>query len=236
MDLSLSVGLPSLGSLRERDWMEMPREKLLERGPGSLSDAELLAVILRTGRRGCTAIELAIELLDNKDGLAGLLSDDQSDLLDAPGMGPAKVAVLLAALELGKRCAEQPLTRRSVMSSPEQTRKFLQHHLGTRTREVFCCLFLDAQHRLLRCTDLFLGTIDGAAVYPREVVAQALRYRAAAVIVAHNHPSGLVAPSEADKRLTARLREALALVDLRLLDHMIIGRGSCYSFTEHGLL
>ena len=151
-------------------------------------------------------------------------------------MGPAKVAVLLAALELGKRCAEQPLTRRNVMSSPSQTRRFLQHHLAMQTREIFCCLLLDAQHRLLRCTDLFMGTIDGAAVYPREVVAQALRFRAAAVIVAHNHPSGVVVPSDADKRLTARLREALALVDLRLLDHLIIGRGNCYSFAEHGLL
>lgn len=215
---------------------EGPRGKLLERGPRALSDAELLAVLLRTGSPGRSATELAASLLSRQDGLAGLFCGDINDLLAEPGIGRAKLSLLLAALELGRRCAEQPLTQRSVMSSPGRTRLFLQHHLGNRSREVFCCLFLDAQHRLLRCDDLFLGTLDGAAVYPREVAVRALQYRAAAVILAHNHPSGLASPSGADRRITERLRDALGLIDVRVLDHLIVGRGACYSFAEAGLL
>lgn len=214
---------------------EPPREKLLARGARSLSDAELLAVLLRCGRPGTSAIELADGLLERTDGIAGLLSD-RSALLAEPGIGEATLALLLAAVELARRCAEQPLTRKSVMSSPRHTQRFLQHHLGTRSREVFTCLFLDSQHRLLRCDDLFSGTLDGAAVYPREVAVRVLRYRAAAVILAHNHPSGVSEPSLADRRITERLREALALLDVRVLDHVIVGRGSCYSFAEAGLI
>lgn len=215
---------------------EGPREKLLMRGPGALSDAELLAVLLRTGREGYSAIDVAVTLLDQSDGLVGLLSRENDELLAYPGIGPGKVSLLIAALELGKRCAEQPLRERDVMSSPERTRAFLQHHLGMRRREVFCCLFLDSQHRLIRCDDLFLGTLDGAAVYPREVLERALRYGAAAVILAHNHPSGVASPSSADRRITQRLRDALGLIDLRVLDHLIIGRGECFSFAEAGIL
>jgi len=215
---------------------EGPRDKLLRRGSRALSDAELLAVLLRTGRPGDSALSLAGTLLARSDGLAGLLSDDHSVFLAEPGIGPAKLSLLLAALELGRRCAQQPLTRRSVLASPQHTRLFLQHHLATRAREVFCCLFLDSQHRLLRCDDLFFGTLDGAAVYPREVATRALRYRAAAVILAHNHPSGVCTPSSADRRITVRLRDALALIDVRVLDHIVVGRGDCYSFAENGLL
>ncbi|WOJ97499.1 DNA repair protein RadC [Congregibacter brevis] len=215
---------------------ESPREKLLGRGTQALSDAELLALVLhcRSARTGAT--EFATTLLGGPDGLAGLVSSSQQALLAMPGLGPASVSRLLAALELAARCAKQPLTQRDVMSSPEKTRLFLQHHLGMRSREVFCCLFLDSQHRLLCCEDVFLGTIDGAAVYPREVVVRALHYRAAAVVLAHNHPSGLTRPSSADRRITERLRDALKLVDVRVLDHVIVGRGRCYSFVESGLL
>ncbi|MFT7287069.1 MAG: DNA repair protein RadC [Halieaceae bacterium] len=213
-----------------------PRERLLRHGPRALSDTELLSVLLRTGRPGEPVQRVAQGLLARSDGLAGLLATDPAELLAEPGIGPAKLAVLLAALDLGRRCAEQPLTRRSVMSSPQETRRYLQHHLAAQSREVFCCLFLDAQHRLLRCDNLFLGTLDGAAVYPREVAVRALQYRAAAVILAHNHPSGVATPSEADRRITERLQQALALIDIRVLDHIIVGQGECHSFAEAGSL
>lgn len=215
---------------------ESPRERLLDLGPGALSDAELLALLLRRGTADVCPTQYAASLLDRSDGLAGFLSADRQVLLAEPGLGPATVSQLLAALELARRCAKQPLTQRDVMTSPQRTHLFLQHHLGTRAREVFCCLFLDSQHRLLCCEDLFLGTLDGAAVYPREVVIRALHYRAAAVILAHNHPSGIPQPSSADRRITQRLRDALALVDVRVLDHVIVGRGSCFSFVEAGLM
>ncbi|MEE4278907.1 MAG: DNA repair protein RadC [Halieaceae bacterium] len=215
---------------------EGPREKLLLRGASALSDAELIAVLLGTGRRGMSAMDVATAMLEGHDGLVGLLARDRQELLAEPGLGPARVALLHAALELGRRCAEQRLRGGSVLASPRATREFLQHHLATRSREVFCCLFLDVQHRLLRCEDLFFGTLDGAAVYPREVVVRALQYRAAAVILAHNHPSGVAQPSAADRNITGRLRDALALIDVRVLDHIVVGRGEAYSFAESGLL
>ena len=193
-------------------------------------------MLLRTGRRGVSAQQLAGRLLARCDGLAGLLADDAAALRGEPGIGPAKLSLLLAAWELARRSAQQPLRRRSVLGSPRQTREFLQQHFAGRDREVFCCLFLDAQHRLQRCEDLFLGTLDGAAVYPREVAARALRLGAAAVILAHNHPSGVATPSAADRHITERLREALALLDVRVVDHLVIGRGDYYSFAEAGLL
>jgi DNA repair protein RadC len=165
-----------------------------------------------------------------------MLAQGQEQLLEEPGIGPAKLSVLLAGLELGRRCAQQGIGGRNVMSCPERTQGFLQHHLASRSREVFCCLFLDTQHRLLECSDLFLGSIDGAAVYPREVVEAALRYRAAAVILAHNHPSGVATPSAADRRITERLQRALALIDVRVLDHIVVGSGACFSFAEAGML
>lgn len=221
-----------------RDWPagEGPREKLLRHGPAVLSDAELLAVMLRTGYRGCSAVQLGMRLLAQGGDLAGVLAMDADRLGNEPGIGPGKYALLQAALELARRSVEQSLRRADVMSSPQRTRQFLQHHLSLRNREVFTCLFLDNQHRLLRCEDLFLGTLDGAAVYPREVAVRALQYRAAAVIFAHNHPSGVAEPSVADRRITDRLQAGLALLDIRVLDHIIVGRGQTYSFAEQGLL
>jgi DNA repair protein RadC len=215
---------------------EGPRDKLLDRGAAAVSDAELLAVLLRSGYRGCSAVELARGLLRELGGLAGVIGADRDRLLQQPGMGVAKYAQLLAALELARRHAMAGLREADVLSSPEQTRRFLRHHLGDRRREVFTCLFLDSQHRVLVCEDLFLGTLDGAAVYPREVVVRALQNRAAAVIFAHNHPSGVAEPSAADRRITERLCAALGLLDIRVLDHFIVGRGEEFSFAEQGLL
>ena len=151
-------------------------------------------------------------------------------------MGRAKYAVLQAAAEVARRQALQEMEGADVLSSPGQTRRFLQHHLGNQVREIFSVIFLDSQHRVIRCEDLFLGTLDGAAVYPREVAVRALQYRAAAVILAHNHPSGVAEPSSADRRITERLCSALGLLDVRVLDHIIVGMGREYSFAEEGLL
>ena len=220
------------------DWSDGtgPREKLLHRGVQSLSDVELLAVLLGTGCRGCSAQQLARDLLQHFDGLGGVLRANPGQLMAKRGIGVAKYAHLSAALEMARRQALESMGSGDILSSPQQTRRFLQHHLGTRQREVFSCLFLDSQHRLIRCEDLFLGTLDGAAVYPREVVSRALQYSSAAVIFAHNHPSGVAEPSAADKRITERLQSALGLLDIRVLDHIIIGRGHEYSFAEAGLL
>jgi DNA repair protein RadC len=215
---------------------EGPRDKLLERGAVALSDAELLAVLLHTGYRNCSALDLARNLLIQFGGLAGVMAADQACLQACPGVGAGKYALLQAALELARRQALQAISAGDALTSPRETRRFLHYHLGARSREVFTCLFLDNQHRVLRCEDLFLGTLDGAAVYPREVVVRALQYRAAAVIFAHNHPSGVAEPSSADRRITERLCAALALLDIRVLDHIIIGRGEAFSFAEAGLL
>ncbi|WP_116367863.1 RadC family protein [Parahaliea mediterranea] len=220
------------------DWGagEGPRDKLLQRGPQSVSDAELLAVLLRTGRKGHSALDLARDLLGRFGGIRGVLTAQGEQLLDCPGMGESKLAQLQAAQELARRQVQEGLTEGNLMGNPQQTRLFLSHHLGGREREVFTCLFLDNQHRLLRCEDLFYGTLDGAAVYPREVAVRALQYRAAAVILAHNHPSGVAEPSSADRRITQRLQDALGLLDIRVLDHIIVGRGQSCSFAERGLL
>ncbi len=215
---------------------EGPRDKLLQRGAGALSDAELLAVLLRSGVRGQSAVDLSRGLLAEFGGLPGVVAADRGRLLQLPGVGEAKYALLQASLELARRHALAGLGETDVLSSPQATRRFLRHHLGSRDREVFSCLFLDSQHRVLRCEDLFLGTLDGAAVYPREVAVRALQYSAAAVIFAHNHPSGVAEPSAADRRITERLCAALGLLDIRVLDHFIVGRGCEYSFAEEGLL
>jgi DNA repair protein RadC len=219
-------------------WMpgEGPRDKMLERGAGALSDAELLAVLLQTGYRNCSALDLARKLLAQFGGLGGVMRADRGSLLACAGVGPVKYAQLRAAMELARRQALQAIDSGDALTSPAQTRRFLQYHLGSHSREVFSCLFLDSQHRVLRCEDLFFGTLDGAAVYPREVAVRALQYRAAAVIFAHNHPSGVAEPSSADRRITERLCAALSLFDIRVLDHIIIGRGREFSFAEEGLL
>ncbi|MFV8818852.1 RadC family protein [Haliea sp. E17] len=215
---------------------EGPRDRLLSHGAATLSDAEVLAVLLQTGYSRCNAVGLARELLEHCGGLTGLTRADASSLLACPGVGNAKLAILKAAMELARRQALQELDGSDVLSSPAATRRFLQHHLGGRSREVFTVIFLDNQHRVIRCEDLFLGTLDGAAVYPREVAVRALQYSAAALIFAHNHPSGIAEPSAADRRITERLCSALGLLDIRVLDHIIVGRGREFSFAEQGLL
>lgn len=215
---------------------EGPRDRLLDHGAAALSDAELLAVLLHTGYRNCNALAMARGLLTEFTGIGGLMRARQDRLLSCPGVGPAKYARLCAALELARRQALQEVAAGEVIGSSSETRRFLQLHLGSRDREVFTCLFLDSQHRVLRCEDLFYGTLDGAAVYPREVAVRALQYGAAALIFAHNHPSGVAEPSSADRRITERLCAALALLDIRVLDHIIIGQGLSYSFAEQGLL
>lgn len=221
-----------------RHWpaAERPREKLQQRGAAALSDAELLALLLGTGHRGRDALQLGRDLLATFGSLADLAAAPAEQLRAVRGLGIAKQASIQAALELSRRCALQGLADGEVLNSPDKTRHFLSLHLGARDREVFCCIFLDSQHTVLCCEDLFLGTLDGAAVYPREVAVRALRYRAAAVILAHNHPSGIAEPSEADRRITRRLQSGLALLDVRVLDHIIVGRGRPFSFAEEGLL
>jgi DNA repair protein RadC len=215
---------------------EKPREKLLQRGAGSLSDAELLAIFLRTGLRGKTAVDLARDLLAGHDGLRPLLDTDARRLCEVRGLGLAKVVQLKAALELGRRYLEATLRHGASLTSPAATRDYLTARLRAYPFEVFSCLFLDNRHRVLEYEELFSGTIDGASVHPREVVRRALHHNAAAVILAHNHPSGVAEPSGADRAITRRLREALDLVDVRVLDHFVIGDGEVVSFAERGLL
>ena len=222
--------------LRRSLFQKGPREKLLKYGVRTLTDSELLAVLIQHGIKGRSASEIAESMLHAGGSLAALFKDSGRLLLGQKGLGPARQATLLAALELGRRCAEQPLQRGVLVNSTCRTRRFLQHHLANREREVFSCLFLDSQHRLLHCEDLFYGTLNGAAVYPREVVTWALRLSAASVICAHNHPSGVTTPSEADRRITDRLKRALALVEIDLLDHIIVSPGAYYSFAEQGAL
>ena len=215
---------------------EGPREKMLARGSSALSDTELLAVLLGTGCRGCDVLELARRLLRRFGTLHGITLATRAEIKLEAGIGDAKYALLQAALELARRRALEDLQHGEILTSPEKTRYFLSCHLSHNRREVFSCLFLDSQHALICCEDMFWGTLDGAAVYPREVVSRALQLQAAAVIFAHNHPSGIAEPSQADRRITERLQAALALVDIRVLDHVIVGRGQQFSFAEGGLL
>ncbi len=221
-----------------RDWpeQERPREKLLARGAQALSDAELLALFLRTGVRGKSAVDLARELLAAFGGLRPLLEAGHARLCAQPGLGPAKVVLLAAALELGRRHLEEQLTRGDALTSVGATRRYLAARLRHQPQEVFAVLFLDTRHRVIAYEELFHGTIDGTTVHPREVVRRALAHNAAALIVAHNHPSGVAEPSLADEQLTLRLRDALALIDVRVLDHVVVGDGETVSFAERGLL
>ncbi len=216
---------------------ERPRERLMERGPQALSDAELLALVLGTGCAGTNSLDLARGLMQHFDGsLRRLLSSDPATLLGLRGMGPARYATLMSALELARRHYHEALRSGPALNAPAHTRQFLTAQLRDRPYEVFCCLHLDNRHRLIRFEEVFRGTIDGASVHPREIVRQALHYNAAALIFAHNHPSGVAEASQADELITRRLRDALALVDIRVLDHLIVGDNSCLSFAERGLL
>jgi DNA repair protein RadC len=214
---------------------ERPREKLLKQGAVSLSDAELLAIFLRTGVKGCNVVDLSRRLLINFGSLANVFRATQTEFCQQHGLGSAKYVQLQACLEMSKRyLAEQLAQQGSALTSSKATRDYLISELRNETREVFAVLFLDNQHQVLIFERLFFGTIDAAAVYPRIVVEQALKHHAAAVILAHNHPSGIAEASIADKQITSRLEQALQLVDIRVLDHMIIAGPQCYSFAENG--
>jgi DNA repair protein RadC len=214
-----------------------PREKLLARGAGALGDAELLALLLRTGLPGEGVLQMAQHLLERFGGLSGLLHTTADELKTFKGLGgPAKRAELVAVLELARRAMAEQLKQREVFSSPGAVKHYLQLHLAARAHEVFAVLFLDAQNRLLAMEELFRGTLTQTSVYPREVVLRALQVGAAAVVLAHNHPSGTVQPSRADEALTQTLKAALALVDVRVLDHVIVAQGEALSMAEKGLL
>jgi len=220
-----------------KDWpeQERPREKLLSRGPQALSDAELLAILLRTGVAGLSAVDLARELLARFGGLRALLKADRAQLCRARGLGEAKYAQLQAILEMGRRHLYEDLERGEGLSRPEDAKAFLCARLRDREHEVFACLFVDNRHRVIAFEELFQGTLDGASVHPREVVKRVLHHNAAAVILSHNHPSGVAEPSQADRQITTRLREALGLIDVRVLDHIIVGDAPV-SLAERGLL
>jgi len=221
-----------------RDWpeAERPREKLLSRGPAALSDAELLAIFLRTGTRNQTAVDISRKLLENFKGLRGLMSANQQQICQQPGLGMAKYAQLQAILELSRRHMAETLDRGDALSDPDATRQYLMARLRDYPHEVFACLFLDNRHRVIAYEELFHGTINGTSVHPREVVKRCLGHNAAALILAHNHPSGVAEPSQADIKLTQRLQEALALIDVRVLDHIVIGDGESIALAECGLI
>ena len=221
-----------------KDWPEgeRPRERLLAHGAQALSDAELLAVFLRTGTPGRSAIEVGREALARFGGLTALFAAERDELSQVQGLGPAKFAQLQAVFELARRALKEDVRRDDALSSPSKVRDYLSLTLGHLEHEVFVALFLDAQNRLLASEELFRGSLTQTSVYPREVVKRALRANAAAIIFAHNHPSGVAEPSRADELLTANLKSALALVDVRVLDHLIVAGRSIVSFAERGLL
>lgn len=212
----------------------MPREKLISHGATALSDAELLAIFLRTGTKQMNVIELAAHLLGQFGSLRGLLRASEQEFCAINGLGPAKYAQVSAVIEMAQRYLAESLQKGEALTSPQLTKQFLSSILRDQSREMFHVLFLDTQHRMIEDEILFSGTLDAASVYPREVVKRALHYNAAAVIFAHNHPSGVAEPSDADKRITHRLQDALSLVNIRVLDHFVVGDGEVVSFAERG--
>lgn len=224
-------------SLKNWPEMERPREKLVNLGSSSLSDAELLAIFLRTGVKGCNVVDLARQLLSSFGSLSAIFSASQQDFCAKHGLGIAKYVQLQACLEMSKRyLAEEIKEKNCVLTSSQATRDYLLSELRLENREIFAVLFLDNQHRVLIFERLFLGTLNAAAVYPRVVVEQALKHHAAAVILTHNHPSGIAEASLADKQITDKLIQALQLIDVRVLDHIIVAGHQCYSFAEHNQL
>lgn len=213
-----------------------PREKMRRHGAAALADAELLALLLRTGVKGTHVVALAADLLRRFEGFAGLLAADDPALARVRGLGPAKRSEIAAVAEIARRALAERLQARPVFDAPQSVKDYVALHLGCRGHEVFAALFLDAQHRLIAMEELFSGTLTQTSVYPREVARRALQLNAAALIVAHNHPSGVAEPSRADEHLTHTLRTALALLDVRLLDHLVIGRGQVVSMAERGLV
>jgi DNA repair protein RadC len=219
-----------------KDWpkLERPREKLIHSGPASLSDAELLAIFLRTGVKGCHVVDLARQLLSSFGSLGAIFSASEEDFCARHGLGTAKYVQLQACLEMSKRyLAEQLKQQGRALTSSQATRDYLLSELRFESREIFAVLFLDNQHQVLTFERLFFGTLDAAAVYPRVVVEQALKHHAAAVILTHNHPSGIAEASISDKQITNKLSQALQLIDVRVLDHIIVAGNQCYSFAEH---
>lgn len=213
-----------------------PREKLLSRGAAALSDAELLALLLRSGIQGKNVLQLAQELVDRFGGVAGLLHTPAEALKTVKGLGPAKRAELVAVLELARRALAQQLTQKPLFNTPQAVRDYLQLQLGGLHHEVFAVLFLDSQHRLIALEEMFRGSLTQTSVYPREVVKQALTLNASSVVLAHNHPSGTAQPSRADEALTHTLKAALALVDVRVLDHFVVTASQAVSMAELGLV
>jgi len=222
-----------------KNWpkLERPREKLLHFGADSLSDSELLAIFLRTGVKGCHVVDLARLLLKNFGSIANIYQASHDDFCQQHGLGTAKYVQLQACLEMSKRfLAEQLVQKGSALTSSSATKNYLISELRNETREIFAVLFLDNQHQILKFERLFYGTLDAAAVYPRIVVEYALKYHAGAIILAHNHPSGVAEASIADKLITQKLEQALTLIDIKVLDHIIVAGNQCYSFAEHGEL
>ncbi len=221
-----------------RDWPadERPREKLLERGAESLTDAELLAIFLRTGVTGKSAVDLSRELLDRFGGLSKLCLAEQQEICDAPGLGPAKYAQLKAVMEMAQRALKEDMRSGDALTSPIAVRRYLSLLLKGKPHEEFWAVFLDTQNRAIQAEMLFRGTLAQTSVYPREVVKRALTHNAAAIILAHNHPSGVAEPSQADRLLTQTLKQALALVDVRVLDHFVVAGAGGLSFAEAGFL
>lgn len=220
------------------DWPEQdrPREKLMQQGPAVLSDSELLAIFLRTGVAGASAVDVSRQLLQHFGTLRALLEAPLDRYQQVKGVGPAKYVLLQAALEIGRRYLQASLHKELALQGPQDAKRYLLARMRHHPREVFAGLFLDSQHRLISYQELFFGTIDGASVYPREVVRKVMELNAAAVIFAHNHPSGVAEPSQSDIQITRRLVEALALVDARVLDHMVVGDGEVVSLAERGFL
>ena len=224
-------------ALTIRHWpeSERPREKLIKRGAHALSDAELLALLLGSGIPGCSAVAMARSLLKDFGGLRDLLNA-RLPRWRRKGIGQARYAAVQAAVELAKRHLHEQMRIGSPLTTSQATHRYLQAQLRDRPYEVFCCIYLDNRHRLIAFEELFRGTVDCAQVHPREVLRQALLHNASALIVAHNHPSGVLEPSPADDFITRRLKDLLALMDVRIVDHVIVGDSRCYSFAEHGLL
>ncbi|MCW5669347.1 MAG: DNA repair protein RadC [Hydrogenophaga sp.] len=227
---------PSINGVKQWPRESRPREKLLQRGPGALSDGELLALLLRTGIAGKNVLTLAEELLQRFGGVNGLLHTGADALRQIKGLGPAKRTVVIAVLELARRALAEDLKAKAVFESPRAAREYLQLQLGARPHEVFAVMFLDSQNRLIAMEDMFRGTLTQATVYPREIVVRALHHHAAAVVLAHNHPSGNAEPSLADVELTRTVMTALALVDVRVLDHFVVTRETAVSMAQQGLM
>jgi len=218
------------------DWPahERPREKMLLRGANALSDAELLAIFLRTGTKGKTAVDLARELLIQFGSLRALLEADRQQFCQSPGLGEAKYTQLQATLEMSRRYLAEKMARGDALNNPADTHRYLMARMRDYRQEVFACLYLDNRHRVISFDEMFYGTINMASVHPREIVQRALKHNASAVILAHNHPSGVAEPSQADRDLTTQLQKALTLVEVRVLDHIVVGDGTTVSFAERG--